>query len=333
MWDLILEYGMPTVSWYAEFAFRSRVSMSAMGSVIVMALRPSSPRFPLFPGDLRCARSRLLPAGLGDAGQFAAVCHRAEPDPAQAEPAVDGPRPPAAGTPRVAPDLELRSPLLLDDQRLLCHYSPLPEGEAEPSQQRTAFGVVFCRGDHGDVHPALPVHLVRVDLVEHDLLDAAERVVAVPVELPVGQAAEVADPGQRDRQQPVEELPHPVAAQRTVRADGHALAQLELGHGLLGPGHGRPLPGDGRQVADRALDQLRVPGGLADTHVHDDLDQAGDLHHVGETELVPERGRDLGAVALLEPWYRRRFGGFGSHQMSFPLGLATRILLPSSSNR
>jgi hypothetical protein len=31
MWDLILEYGMPTVSWYAEFAFRSRVSMSASG--------------------------------------------------------------------------------------------------------------------------------------------------------------------------------------------------------------------------------------------------------------------------------------------------------------
>jgi hypothetical protein len=28
---------MATVSWYAEFAFRRRVSMSAIGSVIVMA--------------------------------------------------------------------------------------------------------------------------------------------------------------------------------------------------------------------------------------------------------------------------------------------------------
>ena len=46
MWDLILEYGMATVSWYAELAFLSRVSMSAIGSVIVMANRPSSPRFP-----------------------------------------------------------------------------------------------------------------------------------------------------------------------------------------------------------------------------------------------------------------------------------------------
>jgi hypothetical protein len=45
-----LEYGMPTVSWYAEFAFRSRVSMSAIGSVIVMANRPSSPGFPAVAG-------------------------------------------------------------------------------------------------------------------------------------------------------------------------------------------------------------------------------------------------------------------------------------------
>src|SRR5580658_3046186 len=76
-----------------------------------------------------------LPARLGDAGQFAAVRHRAEADPAQAEPAVDRTRPPAAGTPRVPLHLELGGPLLLDDQRLLRHLSPLPEGEAEPPQQ------------------------------------------------------------------------------------------------------------------------------------------------------------------------------------------------------
>ncbi|GAA2864983.1 hypothetical protein GCM10010517_24250 [Streptosporangium fragile] len=37
MCALIFEYGMATLSWYAEFAFRRRVSMSAIGSVIVMA--------------------------------------------------------------------------------------------------------------------------------------------------------------------------------------------------------------------------------------------------------------------------------------------------------
>jgi hypothetical protein len=37
MCDLILENGIPTVSWYAELALRRRVSMSAIGSVIDMA--------------------------------------------------------------------------------------------------------------------------------------------------------------------------------------------------------------------------------------------------------------------------------------------------------
>ncbi|GAA1811602.1 hypothetical protein GCM10009735_51370 [Actinomadura chokoriensis] len=41
MCALIFEYGIATESWYAEFAFRRRVSMSAIGSVIVMAYWPS----------------------------------------------------------------------------------------------------------------------------------------------------------------------------------------------------------------------------------------------------------------------------------------------------
>src|SRR3954447_9392718 len=46
MCALSLLYGMDTVSWYAELAFRSRVSMSAIGSVMVIGLlRPSSPWF------------------------------------------------------------------------------------------------------------------------------------------------------------------------------------------------------------------------------------------------------------------------------------------------
>src|ERR1700685_554236 len=102
MRTLILEDGMTTVSWYAELALRRRVSMSATGSVMVMALRPSSPRFPSGPSawsvgagraqvgrcggcgvapawwlgvGLRAARDpgSGLPAGLGDAGKLAAV--------------------------------------------------------------------------------------------------------------------------------------------------------------------------------------------------------------------------------------------------------------------
>src|ERR1700753_3326290 len=123
MCDLIFEYGIPTVSWYAELALRRRVSMSAIGSVIDMAvlafLAAVSAK-----ADLR--RVEVLPAGLRDAGQFAAVCHRAEADPAQAELAVDGTRAAAAGAARVSPHFELRLAVRLDDQRLLSHLLAPP---------------------------------------------------------------------------------------------------------------------------------------------------------------------------------------------------------------
>src|SRR5580693_6781891 len=118
MCDLIFENGIPTVSWYAELALRRRVSMSAIGSVIDMAAWPSSPRFPNKQGP---TARRVLPAGLRDAGQFAAVRHCAEADAAQAELAVHGARTAAAGAPRVRPHFELRLAVRLNDQRCLSH--------------------------------------------------------------------------------------------------------------------------------------------------------------------------------------------------------------------
>src|SRR5215471_16626250 len=242
---------MPTVSWYAELALRRRVSMSAIGSVIVMAWWPSSPRFPWGPAAFRsmpgmctragcaCCLFRRLPTGLGDAGQLAAVGHGPETDPAQPEPAVHRPWAPAPRAPGVPAHLELRLAVRLGDQCLLRHCSALLERESEPAQQRAALGIGGGGRDDGHVHSALAVHLVWVDLVEHQLLGEAERIVPPAVELPVGQAPEVTDPGQRQRQQPVEELPHAVAAQRHVRADRHALTELELRDRLPRPGHGR----------------------------------------------------------------------------------------------
>src|SRR6476660_4934936 len=179
-------------------------------------------------------------------------------------------------------------------------WSVLLEREAELLQQRAPLLVVLRGGDDRDVHASRAVDAVLVDLVEHDLLGQPEGVVALAVELPGREPTEVTDPGQGEREQPVEELPHPVAAQRHVGADRHALAQLELGDGLAGPGHRRLLAGDGRQVADGALDQLGVASRLADAHVDHELGQAGHLHDVGDVELAAQRGEDLLAVARLE---------------------------------
>jgi hypothetical protein len=46
---LSFEYGMDAVSWYAPEALRIRVSMSAIGSVMVMSVASSSPGFPRAP--------------------------------------------------------------------------------------------------------------------------------------------------------------------------------------------------------------------------------------------------------------------------------------------
>src|SRR3712207_3157152 len=168
-----------------------------------------------------------------------------------------GPRTSACGSPsRSEPSWPLVSPTGSADGG---HDGLAGEGEAELAEQLTALVVVRRGGDQRDVHAALPVDLVDVDLAEHRLLVEAERVVAVAVELLGVQAAEVADTGQGQRQQPVQELPHPVAAEGDLRADRHALAQLELRDGLAGPDDGRLLAGDGGEVPDGA-EIGRAPG-------------------------------------------------------------------------
>src|SRR5215218_5693734 len=217
--------------------------------------------------------------------------------------------------------------------------SVLLEREAELLQQRATLLVVGGGGDDRDVHTARAVDPVLVDLVEHDLLRETEGVVAATVELVRVQTAEVADAGQRERQQPVEELPHPVAAQRGVRTDRHALAQLELRDRLAGLGHERLLAGDRGEVLDGPLDELRVASRLADAHVDHDLGQAGHLHDVRDVELAAERGEDLLAVAGLEARSHSLFGDHRrgvrgaeplcvgvTHQISLPVLRETRTL-------
>src|SRR5207302_6051886 len=103
----------------------------------------------------------------------------------------------------------------------------LPEGHAEARQQAARLVVVAGSGRDRDLEPAQLVDLVVVDLREHDLLPQAQRVVAAAVEAVGVHAAEVADAGQRDLEELVEEVPHAAAAKRRLDADGLAGAQLE----------------------------------------------------------------------------------------------------------
>src|SRR3954470_16647758 len=192
MCALSLLCGMETVSWWAELALRSRVSMSAIGSVMVMR-RPrgsgrrracswfylsrsgSSHRQPgtglprskmdnqtSLPDRFSIAKSSGsvgcgLPARLGHAGQLAGMGHLPQAEPAQPELLVDGLRTPAALAAGVGAHGKLRLCRRLDPECSLGHGLALLEREAERPQQRTAFLVGGRGGDDGDVHATRPV--------------------------------------------------------------------------------------------------------------------------------------------------------------------------------
>src|SRR5439155_16777931 len=129
----------------------------------------------------------------------------------------DGARPAAAVAAAVGARLEALRTGGLHYQRLLRQLVPpgfRRERHPEAAQQRARLLVrLGGRGD-GDVEPADLGDVVVIDLGKDDLLAQAERVVAAAVERVGVQAAEVADARQRDRDEAVQELPHPGAAQR-----------------------------------------------------------------------------------------------------------------------
>src|SRR5438270_1397698 len=211
----------------------------------------------------------------------------------------------------------------------ICSCRPLlvaavaAEREPEGVEQGPTLRVGAGGGHDRDVHPAGGVDLVVVDLREDELLGDPERVVAPAVETFRRQAPEVPDAGDGQADQPVEELPHAVAPERHLAADGVALAELEPGDRLLGPGHHGLLAGDGGQVADGALEQRLLLGRPADAHVDDDLLEARDHHHVGQLELLHDPVADLGVVPGLEAGPLDRAGG-RRHYSSRPHVLHTR---------
>src|SRR5579862_4273001 len=281
MSTFILELGMTAFSWSALFAFRMRVSMSAIGSVSIGS-----------------------PARLRHAGNRALMCELAEADPAEAELAIDRARPAAPVAARVVAHLELLRTPLLDDKRCLRHLllpsvAVAAERHAECRQERAGVVVGLGAGRDRHVEAAHLLDVVVVDLREDDLLAHAERVVAAAVERTRVEPAEVADARQRDRDQPVEELVHPGAAQRHARPDRHALADLELRDRLAGLAHLCALAGDDRQLLDRGVELLRVGLRFADPHVERDLLDARHLHDRAQAELLLELGPDLADVLLL----------------------------------
>src|SRR6186713_1950542 len=101
----VRDAGTTTSVWRAREAFRTRVSMSAIGSEMFIG---------------------FLPARLGDAGQLAQERTLPEADAAEREASDERARSTADVTAVIRAHLELRSALRLGDHRLLGHVSPSP---------------------------------------------------------------------------------------------------------------------------------------------------------------------------------------------------------------
>src|SRR6266480_956702 len=190
---LSFEDGTPTAVFPTIWALRMRVSMSAMGSVMLM--RGASYQLALMrPGiSPRSAISRSLLR----------------------------PSPNLRNTPRGRPVSLQRfrrrtgeAFLVAVDQGEFGHDDPSGlEWKVKGGEQRARLVVRLRGGGDADVEPPQNVDLVVLDLREDDLFLDAQAVVAAAVECAARDAAEVTDARDRHGNQTIQELVHPLAAQ------------------------------------------------------------------------------------------------------------------------
>src|SRR5579883_2548876 len=260
--------GTSTVSCRALRAFRMRVSMSAIGSVITPTPHTS-------------------PAGLDEARDLPPVRQRPQADPAQAEFPEDRARAAASTSPASPSWPSLRSP---PDDGHLADRSP------EGGEELGGLLVGPRRRHDGDVHPPDLVDLVVVDLREDELFPDPDVEVPPPVAGPDGQPLEVLDPRQGDVEELIEELVHPLPPERHLAPDGVARPQLEGRDGPPGAGDHRPLAADEHELLHRLVQVPLVLEGVRHPHVDDHLLDPGHLHDVAVAEPRPQPGDDLRLV-------------------------------------
>src|SRR5712691_4058351 len=327
---------MPTAVLPTAWALRMRVSISAMGSVMLMRgtsfyqlalispgisprsaisrslLRPSpnlrkTPRGR--PVSLQRLRRRTGDAFLGSCWSFSRASWRSSSE-----------RLESLMTARIAARLAANFATVLRRfaSRLirasLAMESSSLERETEGREQRARFVVGLSRRGDADVEPPQGVDLVVLDLREDDLFLDAEVVVAAAVERAVRDAAEVADARNSDGDQAVEEFIHARAAQGHHAADRKILPDLENRDRFLRLRDHGLLAGDLGEVGERVVQDLLVRRRLADAHVERDLPDARHLHRGLVPELLHQVGHDVLAVIVLKAGHsgvlRNPYGGF-----------------------
>src|SRR6266849_6272415 len=304
-----LEDGTPTAVFPTIWALRMRVSMSAMGSVMLMRktsyqlalIRPGiSPRSAISrsllrpspnlrntprgrPVRLQRFRSRTGEAFLGSCCCFSRASWRSSSE-------------------RLASLMIASSAafLVAVDHSEFGHGDPSGlERKAKGGEQRARLIVVFCGRGDTDVEPAQGVDLVVFDFRKNDLLLDAEAVVAAAVERTARDAAEVADTRDGHCDQTIQEFVHALAAQGHHASDRISLADLERRDRLLGLGDHGLLAGDLGEVGNGVVQDLLVRRRLAHAHIERDFLDARHFHRGLVPELFHKVGHHVLAVIIL----------------------------------
>src|SRR2546423_837609 len=202
--------------------------------------------------------------------------------------------------------LSLKKELAVAPSRTTIALLFTAERHSELFKQCQCLVILVRRRDERDVHPVDLLDHVVVDLGEDHLLLHAERVVTAAIERARVDATEIANPRNRHRHEPVEELPHPRTTQRHRGPDLLTLSQTEVGDRLLRLLANRTLAGDDRQLVHHCVENLRVLDRFADTAVDHDLLQIRDLMRVGETELILETVANGALVENAQTRWRNR---------------------------
>ena len=108
----------------------------------------------------------------------------------------------------------------------------------------TGFFIGFSGGRNDNVHAADFVNFVVFDFWEDELFFDAEGIIASSVEGVGIDAAEVANAGQCDIHELIEEIVHTGAAQGDFAADSHTLTEFPRGKGFTSASDDGLLTGD-----------------------------------------------------------------------------------------
>src|SRR5438552_3978958 len=130
----------------------------------------------------------------------------------------------------------------------LCSRSTLAEWQPEGFEERARLLVRPGGGANDDIHAARPIHAIVLDLRERQLLLHPHGKVAMAIKRVGRDPAEVADPGERDIKELVQEIVHALSAQGHLAADTHPRADLERRDRAAGARDHRLLPGNRRHV-------------------------------------------------------------------------------------